>query len=66
MRVRSRRDLLKSTVHLALGSFAAGRSLADVLSETGDVALVVADDDAVAAGTPSSWALDQLQAALVA
>jgi hypothetical protein len=60
----SRRDLLKSAVHLALGSFAAGRSLADVLSENGDVALVVADDDAVAAGAPPSWALDQLQAAL--
>ena len=55
---------LKSAVHLALGSFAAGRSLADVLSENGDVALVVADDDAVAAEEPPLWALDQLQAAL--
>ena len=62
----SRRGLLKSAAYLALGSFVAVRSLADVLSENGDVALVVADGDAVAAGAPPSWALDQLQAALVA
>jgi hypothetical protein len=62
----SRRSLLKSAVYLALGSFAAGRSLADVLSENGDVALVVLRDDAVAAEEPPLWAIDQLQAALVA
>lgn len=61
----SRRSLLKSAAYLALGSFAT-RSLADVLSGHGDVALVVADDDAVVAGVPPSWALDQLQAALTA
>jgi hypothetical protein len=40
--------------------------LADVLSENGEVALVLLRDDAVAAEEPSLWALDQLQAALVA
>lgn len=50
----SRRGLLKSATYLALGSFAAVRSLADVLSENGDVALVFADDDAFAAGAPPS------------
>ena len=51
---------------VALGTFCARRGLADVLTKHGSVALVVADDDAVAAEAPALWALDALEMALVA
>jgi hypothetical protein len=62
----SRRRFLKTTAGITLASFAAGHGLAAVLEAKGDIALVVASDDAVASAVPPTWALGELKAALTA
>ena len=64
--VSSRRDFLKTTACLALGSLAASHGLAAVLDGKGEIALVVAPDDALANAVPPQWALGELKAALAA
>lgn len=60
----SRRNFLKTTACLTLGSLASGHGLASVLETKGGIALVVAPDDALANAVPPQWALGELQAAL--
>ena len=60
----SRRNFLKTTACLTLGSLAAGHGLAAVLEGKGGIALVVAPDDALANAVPPQWALGELKTAL--
>jgi hypothetical protein len=62
----SRRRFLKTTACLTLGSITAAPSLAAVLVEKDDIAIVVAPDDAVAKAAPPTWALGELKTALEA
>lgn len=60
----SRRNFLKTTACLTLGSLAACHSLAAALDERGGIALVVPPDDLLATAMPPTWALGELKAAL--
>ena len=60
----SRRNFLKTTACLALGSTVAGRGLAAAIVEGGRLALVAAPDDPIAAAVPPTWALSELKTAL--
>ena len=63
----SRRNFLKTTACLTLGSVVVGsHSLAAVLEGKGDIALVILPDDALANAVPPQWALGELEAALKA
>lgn len=60
----SRRNFLKTTACLTLGSLAAGHSLAATLIEKGGIALVVPPDDVLATAVPPTWAVGELKTAL--
>jgi len=62
----SRRNFIKTTACLTLGSLVAGHGLAAVLETKGGIAFVVAPDDALANAVPPQWALGELKASLTA
>lgn len=60
----SRRNFLKTTALFTAGSLVVGNSFAEVLDKKGDIALIVATDDAIANAIPPTWALGELKTAL--
>jgi hypothetical protein len=62
----SRRGFLKTAAGIALGGISPQVRSAIALRKRSSVALVISDDDAVAAETPSLWAVNLLESALAA
>lgn len=60
----SRRNFLKTTSLFAIGALTVTRSLASVLIEKGNIAIVILPDDEIANKVPPKWAVGKLKAAL--